>query len=211
MNKVLLPPNVPQLLALQDPEGQYKPDLEEVEYLTTDGRLLVLNAPDATALNLLDLRAGETFQVCKRVSGQRGELPQVEFWLSTASERARAEQEAAPEQPQSPEPPLPTAYVEQSGLRPRKRRKVHTLPSPQPSFWDGRSTGTYGPAPRPAPVSHQQPPIPCNQAFAEAVKIVQQSLNDAGEQWSDGPRQAAVCTLIIAGTRAGWIGPWERE
>jgi hypothetical protein len=211
MQKVTMPPNIPQLLALQDPEGHYKPDLEEVEYLTTDGRLLVLNAPDATQLNLLDLRAGETFQVCKRVSGQRGELPKLEVWLTTATERERAEQEKAQGETTPPIPPLPTAYAEQSSLKPRKRRKVHTLPNPQPSFWDGRGTGTYGPAPRPAPVSHQQPPIPFDEAFSQAVKIVQKGLADAGEQWSDASRQGAVSTILIAATKAGWIGPWERN
>jgi hypothetical protein len=211
MQKVALPPNIPQLLALQDPEGQYKPDMEEVEYLTTDGRLLVLTTKDATTLNLLFLKGGETFQVCKRVSGVRGELPKVEFWLTTASERARAEQEKALEHGADPIPPLPTAYQEQSSLKPKKRRKVHTLPNPQPSFWDGRGTGTYGPVPRPAPVSHQRPPIPFDEAFSQAVKIVQKGLADAGEQWSDASRQGAVSTILIAATKAGWIGPWERN
>jgi hypothetical protein len=199
------------LLSLQQPEGVYKPDMREVEYLTTDGRLLVLNTDDATTLNLLDLRAGETFQVCKRVSGQRGQLPELDIWLTTASERARAEQEKPPEQPEAPTPPLPTSYQEQGSQRPRKRRAVHTLPNPQPTFWDGRGTGTYGPVPRPAPVSHQRPPIPFDEAFSQAVKIVQKGLADAGEQWSDASRQGAVSTILIAATKAGWIGPWERN
>jgi hypothetical protein len=35
------------------------------------------------------------------------------------------------------------------------------------------------------------------------------SLEDAHEQWSDASRQGAVSTILIAGARAGWIGPWE--
>jgi hypothetical protein len=38
VQKVTLPPNVPQLLSLQQPEGVYNPDMREVEYLTTDTR-----------------------------------------------------------------------------------------------------------------------------------------------------------------------------
>ena len=33
MMKIVLPPNVPQLIALQDPEGDYKTAAEQVEYL----------------------------------------------------------------------------------------------------------------------------------------------------------------------------------
>jgi len=66
---------------------------------------LPLNSPDATNLNLLFLKAGETFQVCKRVSGLRGELPHLEFWLSTQSERERAEQEKAQDETTPPIPP----------------------------------------------------------------------------------------------------------
>jgi hypothetical protein len=50
MNRLRFSPNVPQVIALQDPEGDYKPDAEQVEYLLSDGRMLTLNTSDATRL-----------------------------------------------------------------------------------------------------------------------------------------------------------------
>jgi len=93
MQKVTLLPNIPQLIALQDPEDDYKTAAEQVEYLTTDGRLLVLNVSDATRLNEYDLKPGETLWLCKRITGQRGELPHIDMWLSPATEKARADVE----------------------------------------------------------------------------------------------------------------------
>jgi hypothetical protein len=204
MNRLRFAPNVPQIIALQDPEGDYKPDQEEVEYLLTDGRILVLNVPDATRLNLMDLQTGETFSVCKRLT--EGQLPYIEIALSNATEKARAAQEQE-------SPPIPV---------PRRKRggKVHEIPVTQgpsvsihvpPLPIAARGTGTYGPAPQtqPTPASRPQS-IPLNQAFVEAVKIVRDGLKEAGVQWGDGPQQDAVSTLLIGALNRNWIGPWER-
>jgi hypothetical protein len=94
MNRLRFAPNVPQIIALQDPEGDYKPEQEEVEYLLTDGRILVLNVPDATRLNLMNLQTGETFSVCKRIT--EGQLPYIEIALSNATEKARAARSRKP-------------------------------------------------------------------------------------------------------------------
>jgi hypothetical protein len=168
----------------------------------TDGRILVLNVPDATRLNLMNLQTGETFSVCKRIT--EGQLPYIEIALSNATEKARAAQEQ-----EAPAPPV---------LR-RNRRggKVHEMRPEvsepiQPRLFDRKGTGTYGPAPQaqPAPASRMQS-IPLNQAFVEAVKIVRDGLKEAGVQWGDGPQQDAVSTLLIGALNRNWIGPWERQ
>ena len=87
--------NVPIQLALQDPAGDYHPEAEEVIYLTTDGRELVLETRTAERLNALFLRPGEAFHLCRRWDGSRGTLPRFDFWLSPASEKARAAEESA--------------------------------------------------------------------------------------------------------------------
>jgi hypothetical protein len=204
MNRLRFSPNVPQVIALQDPEGDYKPDAEQVEYLLSDGRMLTLNTSDATRLNLLDLQPGETFSICKRLT--EGQLPYIEISLSTATEQARAAQEIAAEAPPIPVP-------RRNGKR---AAKVHELQPPapvQPRLFDRKGTGTYGPAPQtqPAPAMRPAAPIPFNRAFVEVVKLVRDGLESVGEQWSDSSRQDAVSTVIIAGVNRGWIGPWERQ
>ena len=74
--------NVPMQLALQDPAGDYHPEAEEVTYLTTDGRELVLETRTAERLNALFLRPGEAFHLCRRWDGSRGTLPRFDFWLA---------------------------------------------------------------------------------------------------------------------------------
>ena len=202
MMKLSLPPNIPQLIALQDPEGDYNPAEEQVHYLTTDGRDLVLNTADATRLNLLDLQPGETLWITKRLI--EGQLPYIELTLSPATEKERARQET---EQQAQVPPVPQR---------KHRGKVRTMPaveSPQPRLFDQRGTGTHGPAPQidPQPLRRPAQPIPFNRAFVECVTLVRDGLKEAGVQWGDGPQQDAVSTLFIGALNRGWIGPWERQ
>lgn len=199
MNRFTFAPNTPQLIALQDCEGDYDPAAEQVHYLTIDGRDLILNTSEATRLNMLDLQPGETLWITKRV--MEGQLPYIEMTLSPATEQARAKQEA-----EAAPPPVPT----------RKRGgKVRAMPAMQPAtqprLFDQRGTGTYGPAPRTQPAPLPAQPMPMNQAFVEAVRIVRDGLKEAGVQWGDGPQQDAVSTLLIGALNRGWIGPWERQ
>jgi len=198
MNRFTFSPNVPQLIALADPQGDYNSDQEQVEYPLADGRILVLNTSEATRLNMLDLQIGETFWITKRVTP--GQVPYIEMTLSPATEKARAEQEAEPE-------PLPVPV--------RKRARVRAMPATQPPeqprLFDRKGTGTYGPAPemQPAPLRRPAQPIPFNRAFVEVVKIVRDGLKEAGVQWGDGPQQDACSTLLIGALNREWIGPWE--
>lgn len=205
MMKLSLPPNIPQLVALQDSQGDYDPDAGQVHYLTTDGRDLILNTSDATRLNLLDLQPGETLWITKRV--MEGQLPYIELTLSPATEKERASAEA------EAVPVAPLAVPARKRAT-RVREMPPTQPAAQPRLFDQRGTGTYGPAPRmqPAPATRPvpAPPIPFNQAFIEAVKIVRDGLKEAGVQWGDGPQQDAVSTILIGALQRNWVGPWER-
>lgn len=217
--------NVPMQLALQDPAGEYHPETEEVAYLTADGRELVLETRTAERLNALFLRPGEAFHLCRRWDNQRGTLPRFDFWLSPASEKARAAEESAQgeRQPAASEPaaapePQPTAKP----TRTRQRRpKVEQMPAPAAAAIrtePAQGTGTYGPAPKilTAPIPARLPAIarpgriPYNVAFREVVGFVTAELKASGEQWSDQSRQDLVSTVLINAGRQGLLDLWER-
>jgi hypothetical protein len=210
--------NVPMTLALQDPTGQYIPEYEEVVYPTTDGRELRLEVRAAERLNALFLAPGETFGIRRSWDPKaKGSIPRFEFWLSPASEKARAAEEMAqveaqqPPQERAADPPAPTDHPEPK--RRQRRGNVERMPVPQapvqPQLWDRRGTGTYGPAPAPA-IYHRPGRIPYNVAFREVVQFVTQGLKESGEQWSDQARQDLVSTIIISASRQGLLDVWER-
>ena len=217
--------NVPMQLALQDPAGDYHAEAEEVTYLTADGRELVLETRTAERLNALFLRPGEAFHLCRRWDGSRGTLPRFDFWLSPASEKARAAEESAQgeRQPAASEPaaapePQPTAKP----TRTRQRRpKVEAMPAPAEiaiRTEPAQGTGTYGPAPKilTAPIPARLPAmarpgrVPYNVAFREIVGFVISELKASGEQWTDQSRQGLVSTVIISASRQGLLDIWER-
>ena len=211
--------NEPQILALADPQGEYDPDQEQVEYPTADGRTLILETSAAARLNQLFLRPGESFGICRQwEQTKKGTIPRFDFWLTPASEQARAAEESGNPEPQrpasiataqpSPESPAPIPQ------RRQRRATVQAMPVPQPTeqpqLWDQRGNGTYGPAPRPA--IHPGPGrIPMNVAFREVVQFVTLELKQSGEQWSDQSRQDLVSTIIISAGRQGLLDVWERS
>ena len=217
--------NVPMQLALQDPAGDYHPEAEEVTYLTADGRELVLETRTAERLNALFLRPGEAFHLCRRWDGSRGTLPRFDFWLSPASEKARAAEESAQgerqtgaSEPAAAPEPQPTAKP----TRTRQRRpKVEAMPAPAAAAIrtePAQGNGTYGPAPKllTAPIPARLPGsprpgrIPYNLAFREIIAFVTAELKASGEQWSDQSRQDLVSTILISSSRQGLLDVWER-
>ena len=209
--------NVPMQLALQDPSGEYNEAYEEVSYPTTDGRILTLEIRAAERLNALFLRPGESFGLCKRWKKTKGSIPRFDFWLTPASEQARAAAEMAQDEAQQPasEPVAapPSQQTPQAPRKRQKRQKVEQMPIPQtqPQLWDGRATGTYGPTPQPLRAASLRPPrIPYNVAFAEVVRFVTAGLKEAGEQWNDEAKQGMVSTVLISASREGLLQLWER-
>ena len=205
MNRFRFSPNVPAIISLAQAEGDYDSEAGTVACQLSDGREMVVNTEFATRINLLELQPGETFGVCKRVTEDR-HPPYFDVWLSPATEQERAKQEAEV----VAEPPLPVPA--RKGAT-RMRQMPPAQPTEQPRLFDQRGTGTYGPIPRtqPAPQLRPAQPMPLNQAFVEAVKIVRDGLKEAGVQWGDGPQQDACSTLLIGALQRGWIGPWERQ
>ncbi len=209
MNRFRFSPNVPAIVSLAQAEGDYDSQAGTVTYQLSDGREMVVNTEFATRINLLELQPGETFGVCKRVTEDRHPA-YFDVWLSPAAEQERAKQEMEAEAV----PVAPLAVPGRKGAT-RMRQMPPAAIARDAALFDQKGTGTYGPVPRmqPAPAARPvpAPPIPFNQAFIEAVKIVRDGLKEAGVQWGDGPQQDAVSTLLIGALNRGWIGPWERN
>lgn len=91
------------------------------------------------------------------------------------------------------------------------RKIIEETPPGPPA--PAKGTGTYGPAPQPVPATRRRPEqirIPFNLAFKEVVAFVCHELNASGEQWSEQSRQDLVSTVLIAASKAGYVGVWER-
>jgi hypothetical protein len=213
-------PNVPQILSLSDPAGT--PNGFNVEYPTTDGRVLSLPRAVAIRLNALDVKCGESFGICKRVPQLGVNIPlhrtifEWDLWLTPETEQARA----AKEQEVMPTGPLIEADATRtSGTVAQGRvrtRKLKAMPAPAlHSAADDTAalppTGTEGPAPRLATMKRTRVgQIPYNVAFREVCQFVTKGLQEAGEQWSDQARQDAVSTILIAASKQGLLTVWER-
>lgn len=216
------PPNIPITLKLQDPQRDaatlYDFDLRIGRYLTTDGYMLELPRPAAIQLNTLDPQPGEEITVVRKWSGKQGESPEWVIGLTAASERARAGAETPSELTEMLQASLDSLQDPKADLEPptpiRKTVKAEKHIE-QPKLFD-LGTGTNGPALRPRAVqalARWQKPgvIPFNVAFREVTRFVVIELEAAREQWNDEARQAMVSTILIAGSKSGYIGPWERE
>lgn len=211
--RVTFAPNVPQILALRNTEGELG-EYNEVTYQLTDGRPLIVSHDVAVKINLLELEPLQTFQMCKRWSGERKDPIYWDIALTAATEREKAQQEA--EQPPSDIETKLAASIGQVRSRPQivQRKPI----SPQRNlFEDRRGNGTTGPAPQPqkavavAPAKPQRfGPIPYNVAFREVTKFVTEELNANGEQWADEAKQGMISTILIAAAKQGILGPWER-
>lgn len=199
MNRFRFVPNVPQIVSLQSPEGDYDADTEQVSYLLSDGRTLILYSLEATRLNLLDLKAGETFGICQRWDGVDGRTAHIDIWLTPQTEQARAAVEQIEDRPAVKLPKPRHPRVQQIRAEPAEE-------APQ-------GTGTHGPAPLPRPAiaaATKSSRIPWNIAFQEVTHFVTEGLKASGEQWSDQAKQGAISTVLIAASKAGLLSIWER-
>lgn len=227
MKTITIAPNRPLTLALQDPEGQFDHETGNGLYQTTTGELLTLPRPAVVALNLIEPRPGEEIRILKSWSGKYAEPSQWSIQLTARSEQARANAgegstpsdgtdtpEGMPEPVKAPvAPPTPIR-------RPAKQPKAE--PQVQPRLFDGRGTGTHGPAPdlepaMPGPVilpaaaigrRRIEGQIPANIAVREILQFINGDLGTAN--WSDQARQDLASTVYIAAVKNGQVGPWER-
>jgi hypothetical protein len=97
MEKVPFQPNVSIPISLKYPEGKTVEGRygDQMYYTLTDGRCMYLDMDVAAKINLLELRKGETFMMCKRWSGKKGETPQWDVWRPGSAEIPRATAPAA--------------------------------------------------------------------------------------------------------------------
>jgi len=218
------PPNVPVVLSLADPDPKaehYDFETQQGRFTASDGRILVLPRQAAIKLNELAVQPGEEIGICKYATGKRGQIPTWAVWLTPKTEQARAEAEKrqgiAQEPPASHDKAQPSKPAVAPPIEIRKTARKKRANPDQARLFD-RGTGTYGPAPLPSGVpllaaSSKRKPIgaiPWNIAFREVARFVAQELESIGEQWSDSARQDAVSTILIAASKAGHIGLWER-
>ena len=209
-------PNVPAQVSLREVEGQLLDGRfsDQVYFSLSDGRGMVLDSETAAKLNLLELRPGEPFSVCKKWDGNPKHPMEWTVWLTPQSERARAEVEREQLLGMDLEAQL-QASIDQ--LRSRSiPRKPPTPERVQPQAIT-RGTGTNGPVPQAAPAilaatptSRSAGKIPYNVACREIVSFVTAELKASGEQWSDQAKQDLISTFIISASKAGMLQVWER-
>jgi hypothetical protein len=213
MPAVKLLSNVPIQLALLDPpEGELDGRYEIVHYTTNAGTLTV-SYRVAAKINALELRAGESFHICKR---EKPEGIQWDVWLASESEQGRAIEETPTELEAQLSKSLEIAPPIGS-IRAVPRKPARRANPDQPRLFD-KGTGTDGPAPQPRPAALPvMPPlkparvqIPYNVAFREVTKFVTEELKATGEQWSDQARQDMISTILIAAAKSGLLSVWER-
>jgi hypothetical protein len=170
-------------------------------------------------LNLLDLKPGEAFCICKDWDGEHGKPATYRIWLPAATEQERAAEEAeiqaAAFHGLLPAPDLPEVLEAEYQSINRLKRRKSAKRDDQPRLFD-RGTGTYGPAPQPAlpQLSPAQAraagAIPYNVAFREITQFVTAALDELKEQWTDQAKQDAICTILISAQKQGLLKVWER-
>lgn len=68
----------------------------------TNKRVAFLDRDTAAKIEMLGIKPGEAFWICRRVSGEKGALEQWDVYLDPATERARAAAESPAPAPQGP-------------------------------------------------------------------------------------------------------------
>jgi len=206
-------PNIPHMLSLSDPTGEYDSGTNEVTYPTSQGELLVVSYKTACKLNQLDLKPGDQFGICKRVD-QQG-IVTWDIWLAPQTEQQRAVEEQ--NEDAGFVAPVLNSAPERIRAVPAAPRRKPIAPEQAPFEFDRRGNGTHGPAPQPAIAAsakqHRTPPsarIPYNVAFREVTQFVTSELKSTGEQWNDQAKQDMVSTILIAAAKQGLLEVWER-
>jgi hypothetical protein len=224
MGKITFQPNVPVRMALKYADGKtVEGRFGDQEYYTlTDGRCMYVDMDVAGKINILGLRPGEPFEICKYWSGKKGERPQWDVRrvdgippnrVTAAVEadlerdlRRSLEQQAAKR---------PGAAV--SASAPELAALVKEPPAVDYNNGNGSKANGNGNiyvngANGAAQVTLARVPlkIPLNIAFREILAFCTQELQAAHEQWSDAARQDLVSTVLIQAAREGWCTIWER-
>jgi len=186
--------NEPLTLALSDVTGEI--DGFQVQYPTTDGRVLSVSRNTAVKINLLDLKPGQSFCLVRKSAGP-DEPVEWCAWLPK------------PEPVETPEPAVPAPDLESQLAASieivKARRKPPRSAHPDQSRFPGmhRGTGTYGRAPVPAVALARR--VPYQDALREITETVLTVLAERKEQWDPAAKQDLISTLLIQAAKEGRV------
>jgi hypothetical protein len=228
MEKVIFEPNKPVRLALKFADGKLVEGRfgDQMYYTLADGRCMYVNTDIGTKINLLELRVGEPFEICKYWSRKKGDSPKWDVRRVDATPRAAPSATVSPaaailetdlerdlrrslKVPQAQEAgagagtPAPSAAAPVSREQPLQHRNNGY--GNKPNWENNGQTAFVGEVPPPVPTK-----IPLNIAFREILGFCTSELQAAHEQWSDAARQDLVSTLLIQAAREGWCTIWQR-
>jgi hypothetical protein len=107
-NKLVLEPNVPQIIALKFRTGkevrsQYS-ETPETYFTLVDGRGAYFSQAVTHSIANLELGEREPFYICKYWNGDKRQAPRINVWLTPDGEKARIAQNTEPAIP-AEEPP----------------------------------------------------------------------------------------------------------
>lgn len=134
--------NEPKTLALANTEAYNFMDrynLPRVRYTLVGGDCLFVDVPTSQRIRALELKAGETFGMCKGKDGRRNVW---RVWLTPETEKARAAEEKPQVEAQLRDM-VPILQASVAAVQ-RKRGQVIAMPSETPQV---PGTGTYGAVP----------------------------------------------------------------
>ena len=152
-SKLMLQPNVPELIALKYPTGKICDsrfgDEKQVYFGLVDGRSAYLSPGVANKIYGLQLGNREEFYICKKATG-KAQQGYIDVWLAPEGEKSRARAEMQDEPPSLLERQL-AASIHES----QQRKPAASAPPVQ-----SQGTGTYGPVAMPsrAPQAQQLQP-----------------------------------------------------
>lgn len=131
--KVTFLPNVPQQIALKWPDGKIVSGNygDQMMYSLTDGRVMFLDLDVAQKISHLEVRAGETFGICKLWNGDK---QQKVRWDVYRSGERYVQDDDAQEPPQMPRP-VPVSVIGASAPP-----RVAIPPAPVPQANNGHVT-----------------------------------------------------------------------
>ena len=217
-DKIKFETNVPQTVTLQYREGKLVDGRfgEQVMFSLEGNLLMYLGLSVAQKVNMLEPAVGESFVICKRGSGQKGQPVRWDVWLSPETEKCRAAKEnpdAAWTSRPTPRPPashLPSELESQlnASLEIQKLRRANAVPIERQPPAEG--SGTNGPVSLPRAV-----PAPLTaQSWADRLVLKTDALIDAyaacldhadrhGNRVKPDDVRALLTTVYIAMTKNG--------
>lgn len=131
-DKVTFEPNMPQTVTLQYQEGKLVDGRfgQQVMFSLEGNKLMYLDLGVAQKINMLEPAVGESFVICKRWNGQKGQPVRWDVWLSPETEKCRAAKEHPGGNYSSPQPGQPSRDFDQANLYQRSHARSPSQAAP---------------------------------------------------------------------------------